>query len=1353
MSRPIHCLLVLTLGLLQSALLWGQNPQLRRPDLDRVPTELQSWGDWAIGDDQHQLCPWLSGVNESWRCAWPGLLSLTLDEQGAAFSQTWQLYREEWVPLPGDVAHWPQEVLVGGTDAPVLDNGKGRPRVRLGPGVHRVQGRLAWSSIPESLALTPELGLLRLRVNGRLVPFPRVESDGRLLLSAADLSAAEVVEEHVEISVHRRLHDSVPAVLTTRLVLDVAGQTREMVLAPTLPDGFTAYQLESRIPARLEADNRLRLQLSAGRWEVYLRARHPEPLTATGMQTTDEPWGPDEVWVFEADPSVRVIEIAGVQAADPRQTTLLPDWQSLPAYRLFPGDRMSFVEKRRGDSDPAPDRLALSRNLWLDFDGGGYTIQDNLSGQIMRNRRLEMGPETELGRVAVGGVDQLITHLEGGDLDGLEIRQGELGLVAESRHEGSIRSIPAVGWQLDADSLSGRLHLPPGWRLLAAFGVDRSPQAWLDRWSLLDLFLCCLAVMAVLRLRERRWAILAAATLALSWNEPGALQWTWLWLLVAVALAELLPEGKTRLLGRWFLVLMLVLATLSAIPFLIRQVRISLYPVLEHRAPSYQVQQVQFAEEIVDQERSKIKAYPRLTRQAETPRQAAVQTGPGLPAWVWNQVTLQWSGPVAQGQRLRLLLVPPWINRTLGFVRCGLMVALLIVLLRPRRGSWRDLLPIAPASAAAVTAGVLFLLLLSAAPATAQVADTAPDEQVLSQLKQLLLEPPPCAPACADLASLDLELVRDELQLQLSVHALVDTAVPLPGGAAQWLPQEVSLDGRSAPGLVRRQGSLWVLVPAGVHQLRLTGQTPDAGQLSLPLPLRPRHVSAAARGWRIGGLHRDGQADDVLQLTRIAVADDTAGHSRLTPGELPPYLTVSRTIVLGLSWEVQTTVSRLSPTGTPIVIEVPLLEGESVTSADIRVESDHALVNMPPGAELLSWSSSLEQTDQIRLAAPAGDSWTEHWRLQADPIWHVEADGIPPIHQPVSGPEQTPEWRPWPGEELQLKITKPEGVAGATVTIQSSKLQLKPGIRATEAVLGLLILASHGGSHTILLPESAGLTGLTLDEDVLPAHQEGRQVQVPLRPGMNEIKLEWRQPGGFGLLYRSPEIDLGSPGVNADLTISVPYGRWLLVLLGPRVGPAVLYWSLLVVLIGLAWGLGRISGLPLRSWQWLLLLLGLSQVHIVSALTVVCWFLALLWRRRTQAHLSASYFNLSQLALVGWTVIVLLVMFSAIYQGLLDQPEMYIRGNLSSENQLNWFQDRCSSQLPAVLVLSLPLVIYRLAMLAWALWLAAAMVGWLRWAWQSFSTGEVWRSVWRSRVNPEEPEPAEPEPAEPEPED
>ena len=45
-------------------------------------------------------------------------------------------------------------------------------------------------------------------------------------------------------------------------------------------------------------------------------------------------------------------------------------------------------------------------------------------------------------------------------------------------------------------------------------------------------------------------------------------------------------------------------------------------------------------------------------------------------------------------------------------------------------------------------------------------------------------------------------------------------------------------------------------------------------------------------------------------------------------------------------------------------------------------------------------------------------------------------------------------------------------------------------------------------------------------------------------------------------------------------------------------GPTVLFWGLVVVLVLIARGLGRSRITPLRSWDWLLLGLGLSQAGI-----------------------------------------------------------------------------------------------------------------------------------------------------------
>jgi len=78
---------------------------------------------------------------------------------------------------------------------------------------------------------------------------------------------------------------------------------------------------------------------------------------------------------------------------------------------------------------------------------------------------------------------------------------------------------------------------------------------------------------------------------------------------------------------------------------------------------------------------------------------------------------------------------------------------------------------------------------------------------------------------------------------------------------------------------------------------------------------------------------------------------------------------------------------------------------------------------------------------------------------------------------------------------------------------------------------------------------------------------------------------------------------------------------------------------------------------------------------------------------------------------------------------LLSTPDMHIVGNNSDRSTLRWFADRVGATPPQAWVLSLPLIVYRLAMLAWALWLAVALIRWSRWAWSCFTAGGLWQPL------------------------
>ena len=75
------------------------------------------------------------------------------------------------------------------------------------------------------------------------------------------------------------------------------------------------------------------------------------------------------------------------------------------------GETMKFKVIRRGDPEPAPDQLKIKRKIWLDFDGGAYTINDQINGSMTQGWRLNTLPEMQLGKASLDGHNQPITIL------------------------------------------------------------------------------------------------------------------------------------------------------------------------------------------------------------------------------------------------------------------------------------------------------------------------------------------------------------------------------------------------------------------------------------------------------------------------------------------------------------------------------------------------------------------------------------------------------------------------------------------------------------------------------------------------------------------------------------------------------------------------------------------------------------------------------------------------------------------------------------------------------------------------------------------------------------------------------
>ncbi|MFO0666449.1 MAG: hypothetical protein U0174_21010 [Polyangiaceae bacterium] len=1398
-----------------------------------VPAPLKPWVPWVLEGTPTAACAPVNGSGTkpdgtvNVLCDWPSSLSLQLGDKGGTFHQTWQVDAKEIVPLPGSRKHWPLDVRVDGKPAAVIERSDKSPAVELTVGVHRIEGAFRWDTLPEAITAPPRTGIVDLTVRGKHVAVPNVDASGEVFLSS-ERRAAE--DDHLDVVVHRLIDDAVPLTVQLHITLQVSGKSREVLLGKSLGPGLIPLSLSSPLPARLEADSRLRLQLRPGTHVLNLVARAVGPVKTLERPKAEGPWRVgSEVWVFRAHPELRNVTVQGVSSVDPQQTRLPPEWKQLPAYLVDEGTKVELALQPRPEDPKAVENLTLNRELWLDFDGSGFSAKDSISGTVRRSTRLTALPSFDLGRVSISGSDQFITTM-GDGRSGVELRQGPLSLSSDGRLSRHGAVVPAVGYDEDVHRLDATLHLPPGWRLFHASGVDEVPSTWLRHWTLLELFLVIILTLAAFRLWGPRAGALALVCFVLTFPEEGAPKWLWCFVLAVEGLARAFRHVRLKKWLTWTRHALVVVAAIVTLPFAVTQVRGGLYPALrpaetggdvfgsqdltrggeppptdapvasampstmpvapdlaqngpgsasglaggakvdDEESETAKVEKPKAAapqRPSADKEanadtkeadlrrqaqanqrsssslggRSGVKNLPNFAHQAMNGEgydpTALVQTGKGRPDWTWTRIPLHYSGPVERTQDMRLYLASPSINLVLSLVRAGGLL-LLLWLLRPKKAD-ESAPPASPSmTEPAVATAVVLALGVLFAPARA-FADEGPSAQLLSELRTRLVKPPSCLPSCASAARLTIDATPEQLALRFEVHAAAKVAVPILGSGTAFRPSEVLVDGKAATAMARESGgAIWVALEPGIHQVVLRGVLPQVNDVVIPLELMPHVTETHATGWTLSGLGDDGASDDNLHLARLEKPNGASGEATLTPSTLPPFLRVERILRIGLNWRVTTVVTRVSASDSAAAVEVPLLPGESITTADIRVSAGKAQVNLAPSVNTLTWESVLAEKSPLVMTASTDPAIGEVWRLDLSNIWNARPEGVQAVATPPGS--TLPEWRPFPGERLTFTLERPKGVPGQVFTIDRSDLEISPGLRLTEAKLILQVRASRGMEHTIALPSGAVLDSVTIAGKSQVLRTEGERVVLPISPGSQTMVLNYHVPQGISFRYAAMWPDLKVPSVNARTTVRLSDARWVLFVTGPRLGPSVLFWSLLVVLLAVAAALGRVKWVRMKTYEWMLLALGLSQVHVVAGALVVGWLFLLGVRAKRPDGGGIILFNLRQIAIILATLVAAGVLVVAIHQGLLGHPDMQVRGNGSSSSELLFYEDRITGIAEAPVAYSAPMLAYRLVMLGWALWLASAVLRWLRWGFQCFGSGGMWRMA------PRRPPPAPPGP-------
>ncbi|MCB0354611.1 MAG: hypothetical protein KDD64_13840 [Bdellovibrionales bacterium] len=224
------------------------------------------------------------------------------------------------------------------------------------------------------------------------------------------------------------------------------------------------------------------------------------------------------MWSFEASPDLRSVALKGASPVQAALTQLPSEWQSGSTYVVQSDSEVTFEELRRGEQSPPRNSISLSRELWTDLDGSGFTVQDVFSGTMNQNFRLNVLSETQLGRATADGSPALVTKDPNTDLLGVELRSQSVNVTGVSRLA-SEKTFSAVGWDTPVESLTYNLHLPPSWQFFHVSGADANYQTWVDSWSLLDIFIALLIALGSFKLFGIRFAGLVGVFLLLSHNE------------------------------------------------------------------------------------------------------------------------------------------------------------------------------------------------------------------------------------------------------------------------------------------------------------------------------------------------------------------------------------------------------------------------------------------------------------------------------------------------------------------------------------------------------------------------------------------------------------------------------------------------------------------------------------------------------------------------------------------------------------------------------------------------------------------------------------------------------------------
>ncbi len=681
-------------------------------------------------------------------------------------------------------------------------------------------------------------------------------------------------------------------------------------------------------------------------------------------------------------------------------------------------------------------------------------------------------------------------------------------------------------------------------------------------------------------------------------------------------------------------------------------------------------------------------------------------SGAAIPSWRWKTHQIYVAGPVDSQQEIGLMLIPPWLTRIICGLRAFLALALLVLLYRvlefpqPKRPTIR------------VMASLLALL-------TTFVTRTAhaefPSESLLREYESRLESQRCSRKQCAVIDQMQLTLEGGRFNLTMRVSSDGVATVTIPGPIDILDSRRILVNGQPTFAMRRTADNfIEIKVPAGKSNLLVDGELPLRPAFALQFVDRPIALTFESKDWIQTGLLASGVIPDVLRLSEAVHANTAVTDVKpRAESRLSSWVVVRRRFEISESQSIHTHLRRIGDVSQGLIVKLPLLLGERITSASVSTENQQVVVSFPPGASEFSYHGLLPKSDSIELAAMSVSKVSEEWEVYCDPIYSCEFSGIAPSAS-VNGGVATKLWQPFPGDKVGIRIQQLQGISGNFVTIDSARHQVVAGMRQYDGTVNASLRITKESLISVTLSDSATVQSLALDGVQGKALVTGTGASVLVPPGNHSLDVRYLVSRSPSTLERVPSVTLSHPTHNLSTMLVPAQDRWVVWTGGVAWGPSVVFWGKLLIVCLITTVLAHFGFLGISIGAAVMLGIGLTSAPTFLLGVPLAWLGVL--------HVGGGYREsilrrsqiVSRVVVLSITTLALLVLYNIVETGLVLNPPMLIAGNGSTAGSLRWFVDHTEQELLRPWIISFPLWTWRAFSLIWASWLVVSLLSWLK---------------------------------------